>query len=250
MRFLILSVLISLHSITGAAQEDLSRDGGAYCVQCSSGSYSQDNSMMQYNTLGNIAVQTGLGIFGINKELGFADRCIDFADEVGLGKWGNFIVEEMTPDRYPDLYNGSDDLSKLCPNYQNLNEKKSLVWVVILNAMAHLESSCNPSETAKGPYSTAKGLLQLPVGLEQEQAPGCQKGDAQSTEKTLRCGLSILNKQLFDTRLLFEDDAHWEVLRENVYRRVRTKDGVKKIHLEKYKTVQSAIESYELCKIK
>lgn len=232
MKFLILSILLCLHSLSGWASENTSRDGGDFCIECANKS-PQDLGTQQLNDLWSITYQAGKDIFQFNKLKGYGERCQNFADETGMGKWSTYIIDEMTPDRYPDLYNGADDLNNLCPNYSNLNDdEKELVWVVVLNSMVLLESSCNASPPpAMGPKGRAVGLLQLLKG--DERGAGCNNGDGESVERTLRCGLTNLNKQLNHIKRLFTNKAHWAVLRTNI-------DG-------KYKIIQSAIEQFGLC---
>lgn len=116
------------------------------------------------------------------------------------------------------LVAGGSVKSKYCPRYGKMTAKeKSIVWVFILTAMAHFESNCTKTASAKGPNGTAYGYFQLHRGHENEYDGGkgiCQKGDAAKPAAASRCTLSMLDKQ-FENREgeLFSNKSYWDVLR-------------------------------------
>ncbi|MGZ3780270.1 MAG: hypothetical protein ACXVCY_06485 [Pseudobdellovibrionaceae bacterium] len=235
MKRLLLSILFSLYSVSALADQNSAMDGSGFCYECSQASYNQNTPNQQVKNLEDVYQAARKNIKTVNESLGFNEKCNNFADDTGLKDWGNFITLEMTVAQYPELYKGTDDLIESCKNFPNLkDEQKELVWVVILNAMVHLESSCNKKEDATGTYGTALGLLQLYYGHESEAAPGCRDGDAKTVGGTFTCGLSILNKQLGERQALFSNKAHWEVLRKTS---------------RKHKIIQRALEQYKPCQL-
>jgi hypothetical protein len=175
-------------------------------------------------------------LFNVNEAMNFATKCESFVDEEGLGKWGNTIVEELHRERYEALYQGTDDLKAICPGFSSLNDNsKELVWVMILNAMVHLESSCDKTETARGPNGGLVGLLQLHRNREQVYAQGCKRGDGLNPASTFRCGLSMLNRQLSNDEALFSRKSYWDVLRPQA-------------RSQKFRKVQASVKKLSVCK--
>ena len=116
------------------------------------------------------------------------------------------------------LVEGGSVKSKYCSRYGKMTAKeKSIVWVFILTAMAHFESSCSRTASAKGPNGTAYGYYQLHRGHEQNYDGGnglCQKGDAAKPVAASKCTLSMLDKQFTNREgELFSNKSYWDVLR-------------------------------------
>ncbi|WP_291516442.1 hypothetical protein [Bdellovibrio sp. ArHS] len=219
-----------------AFQANANRTQSSACVECSSST--QNMAAKQLRELRNTvtAQSTVEDLIDVTEVMTFADKCDNFVDEDGLGTWGQTIAQEMHKDRYEYLYQGTPDLVAVCPAFNSLNDNgKEMVWVMIINTMVHLESSCAKSVTAKGPNGTLKGLLQLHKGREQVYADGCRRGDADSPAATFRCGLAMLDKQLETQESLFSRKSYWDVLRPQA-------------RSQKFKKVQRAISKIAFCK--
>lgn len=148
----------------------------------------------------------------INKKYG--DKCDNFAGDGEVNKWGLIIERELDKDRHQALYNAPSDVRRLCPKYTEMNdEDKKGLWILIISAMTHYESTCIVSESAKGPNGTAAGLLQLHRGKEANYSSGCRNGDASTAERSLICGISMLNDQVERGEVLFSRRSYWDVLR-------------------------------------
>lgn len=208
---------------------------GGPCYACKSLGNSTAESLRSVRN--TITSQSSVNeIFNTNEVMNFADKCEGFADEEGLGKWGQAIVDELHKNRYEALYAGTDDLKAICPGFSSLNDNsKELVWVMIINAMVHLESSCDKTETARGPNGGLIGLLQLHLNRENVYANGCTRGDGKTPNGTFRCGLAMLNKQLTNDEALFSRKSYWDVLRPQA-------------RSQKFRKVQAAVRKLSICK--
>lgn len=117
-----------------------------------------------------------------------------------------------------NLTSGGSVSAKYCPKYSKMTVKeKSIVWVFILTAMAHFESSCSRTANTKGPNGTVYGYYQLHRGKEDAYDGGkgfCKKGDAGKPIAASKCTLGMLEKQ-FEVRQgeLFSPKSYWDVLR-------------------------------------
>lgn len=172
----------------------------------------------------------------IGDKMNWGDVCDNFASEEAFGKWGQIIMKELRSNANQALLNGSSDLSAICPKYSSFSLDDRLnLWVLIVNAIAFYESSCNSSITARGPNGRLVGLLQLHSGKEDVYAPACKKGDGNTPAGTFRCGLSMLNTQLERGEPLFSRRSYWDVLRPQA-------------RSQKYKQIKTAIKSYPACK--
>jgi hypothetical protein len=174
----------------------------------------------------------------ISDKMNYNNKCDNFAAAGEMNKWGNVIDEEISRPKYSTfLSEGPKDIQKYCPNFSamDLPEKKALN-ILILTAMAHYESSCNFREKAPGPNGTAAGLLQLHKGKEQNYSSGCRKGDSATPERTLICGLSMINDQINRGEKLFSPRSYWEVLRPTG----RSKKAVK---------IMAAISKFPSCSL-
>ncbi|MBS1971354.1 MAG: hypothetical protein JSU04_13685 [Bdellovibrionales bacterium] len=144
----------------------------------------------------------------------YGDKCENFAGDGELNKWGQAIEKEFDKDRHQALYGGPSDVRRLCPKYDELNdEDKKGLWVLIISAMTHYESTCIVSESARGPHGTAAGLLQLHRGKEANYSSGCRNGDSNTAERSIICGMSMLNDQIERGEPLFSRKSYWDVLR-------------------------------------
>lgn len=207
----------------------------APCYDCSN---TKNSTAENLRTIRNTvtAKSSVSDIYNTNEVMNFANKCEGFADEEGLGKWGQTIVDELHRSRYEALYTGTQDLKEICPGFNSLNDNsKELVWVMIINAMVHLESSCDKTETARGPNGGLIGLLQLHVNKEHVYAKGCNRGDGRTASGTFRCGLAMLNRQLMNDETLFSRKSYWDVLRPQA-------------RSQKFRKVQAAVRKLSVCK--
>ena len=150
-----------------------------------------------------------------------ADRCESFVGgDEELGSNGVLTQQELTSNTtdYSRLMRPSA-LSDVCPNYSNLSaESRGFIWAVILTTMANFESSCDGSQTARGPNGTARGLFQLHQGHEAGYDGSdneCIKNASFSEENSIKCALSMLDLQFQREGKLFSNKSYWEVLRPN-----------------------------------
>lgn len=134
--------------------------------------------------------------------------------------WREFLMSELTPAKYPLLFEDQisrgapADLIKYCPNYPNLkDEEKKIILMRLLDGMVFFESSCNSNASAKGPYGTAYGVLQLHLGREHDYARGCKKLDSKNPKRSLACSVSMLHNQVENSKRLFSSGSYWDVLR-------------------------------------
>lgn len=231
---LTISILLSLSSNNADAQI-VTSVAGTTCTNCTESSRTANQQLR--NVRNAITSQMSVGSLAtINSNMNFSRACSSFVNTKGLGTWGEVVVSEMRAKNYQTLYDGTSDMREVCPGYNSLNSNsKELVWVMIVNAMAHLESSCNPSITAQGPNGQLIGLLQLHNGREQAYAPNCRKGDGKTGAGNIRCGLSMLDGQLRRDGLLFSRKSYWDVLRPQA-------------RSQKYKKIRQAVASLGLCK--
>lgn len=148
------------------------------------------------------------------------DKCVALMDgkmiagDVGRALSQTFLDNAQGLD---NLVQGGSVRAKYCPQYSKMSSKeKSIVWVFILTAMAHFESNCTRTASAKGPNGTAYGYFQLHRGHEENYGGGsfCQKGDAAKPLAASKCTLGMLEKQ-FENREgeLFSNKSYWDVLR-------------------------------------
>lgn len=161
------------------------------------------------------AAATGVAeIAGVIEEMNFARSCTQMASARGYGPTGQVIARMLGEGSLPNLIEGSPDLTRACPAYGNLNlNQKKMVWVTVFTAMAHLESSCNNSRTARGPNGRLRGLWQLHDGFEHRYAAGCRRGDSTSASGNAACSARMLDAQMARAGALFSRDSYWGVLR-------------------------------------
>lgn len=231
---LTIAILLSLSSKNANAQI-VTSVAGSTCTNCTENPNTANQQIR--NVRNAITSQMSVGdLSQINSSMNFANACSGFVNSKGLGSWGSVVVNEMRAKNYQALYDGTSDIRAVCPAYNSLNSNsKELVWVMIINAMAHLESSCNAGITATGPNGQLIGLLQLHNGREQAYAPNCRKGDGKTGAGNIRCGLSMLDGQLRRDGMLFSRKSYWDVLRPQA-------------RSQKYLKVRQAVSRLGICK--
>lgn len=149
------------------------------------------------------------------------DKCVAMMDgKMMAGDVGKALSQIFLDNsaKLGSLVEGGSVKAKYCSRYGKMTAKeKSIVWVFILTAMAHFESNCTRTASAKGPNGTAYGYFQLHRGHEQEYDGDkgiCQKGDAAKPVAASRCTLSMLDKQFVNRQgELFSNKSYWDVLR-------------------------------------
>lgn len=183
-------------------------------MECMNGRSSND-ALKRFVMEMSAITDGALDIEVISEKMNYANKCDQFAADGDMKKWGNVIIKELENDKYANmLNNGPRDIGEYCPNFRKMEtEERKALNVLIMTAMAHYESSCNFREKAPGPNGTAAGLLQLHKGKEQNYSSGCRKNDSATAERTLVCGLSMLNDQIERGEKLFSASSYWEVLR-------------------------------------
>jgi len=178
------------------------------CVRSSGGARMQNN-----------LVVVAQNIEKINDNLNFAGQCSKFAEDGRLGAWAKSIRSTYMNENLPNLDRGSEDIHKYCPTYSKMKETdKANFWVLVLNAMAHFENSCNTSNrvAAQGPNGKLVGILQLHSQKEGAYVPrgsNCYNGDGKTAEGSFRCAMIMLNSQLKNQGALFARGSYWDVLR-------------------------------------
>lgn len=184
---------------------------GSICEQCEVVKTSE--GMRLKDNLGVVANN----LESINNKLNFSNQCSKFADEGHLGAWAKSIRTIYMNGDLQNLEEGSADIKKYCPNYEIMKPTdKANFWVLILNAMAHFENSCNVSnpKPAKGPNGTLVGILQLHAANEGKYTSGdCRNGDGRTAEGSFRCGMLMLDNQIKKQKALFSQGSYWDVLR-------------------------------------
>jgi len=157
-----------------------------------------------------------LDIEAISDKMDYAPKCDNFVGNGEVNKWGAVVRKELDKNKYNLLLDkGPKDITQYCPNYPQMSEEdRKALFILTLTAMAHYESSCNFREKGVGPNGTTSGLLQLHKGHEARYSEGCRNGDAETAERSLICGLSMLNDQIVSRgERLFSSGSYWEVLR-------------------------------------
>lgn len=166
----------------------------------------------------------------------YGSKCENFAVNGEVKKWGLIIEKEYDKDRHEALFAGPSDVRRACPKYNVMNdEDKKGLWILIISAMTHYESTCFSTKTNQGPNGTAAGLLQLHRGSEANYSSGCRNGDADNAERSIICGMSMLNLQIENRGILFSSKSYWDVLRPRGESRAAAR-------------IQSVIGQYPACK--
>lgn len=148
------------------------------------------------------------------------DKCVALMDgKMIAGDVGRALSQIFLDNQQglSSLVSGGSVRAKYCPRYGKMSAKeKSIVWVFILTAMAHFESNCTRTASAKGPNGTAYGYFQLHRGHEDNYGGGnfCKKGDAAKPAAASKCTLGMLEKQFVNRQgELFSSKSYWDVLR-------------------------------------
>jgi len=151
-----------------------------------------------------------------------ADSCVVLMNKNQIqGPIGLYINQVFTTHaaKLPHLIQGGS-LTSMCPKYSSLSLlQKSQLWTLILASMAHFESSCVQTASAKGPNGTAYGFYQLHKGKEHlydGAAKLCVKNAGGHPKLASKCTLSMLEKQFnVNNGILFSNKSYWDVLRPN-----------------------------------
>jgi hypothetical protein len=161
------------------------------------------------------------GTYTLNGVLLNTDCSVFINRNANLGALGSYAINELTSNTadYPGLI-GSRGMNKYCGRFPQLDvRQKSILWTLVLTAMAQFESSCNDSATAAGPNGTARGLFQLHQGKEayyDGDDDACIKNASFDEEASVKCALGMLNRQMLRTGgVLFSNNSYWDVLRPN-----------------------------------
>ncbi|WP_413288115.1 hypothetical protein [Bdellovibrio sp. HCB337] len=210
------------------------------CADCANSGGTAMDAFRQFADNMNEITDGVLDVEIISDNMNYSNKCDNFVGNGEVNAWGDVVNSELGKPKYQTLINqGPRDIKEHCPNYDRMSiaDRKGLV-VLTMTAMAHYESSCNFRETATGPNGTAAGLLQLHKGKEGRYSSGCRNGDSASAQRTLVCGLSMLNDQIVGRgERLFSSASYWEVLRP----RGRSK---------KAKKIMAAITKYPACTVR
>jgi hypothetical protein len=227
-----------LQQVTGGTlnQSSSRTESSAACTECKTSGNTSMESLREFSEAMRNMTDDALDIEIISDKMNYSDKCDNFAADGAMNKWGKTINKEISRPKYSSLLSrGPKDIRQYCPMFSamDIQERKSLNILVLL-AMAHYESSCNFREKAPGPNGTAAGLLQLHKGKEQIYSSGCKKNDSANPERSLICGLSMLNDQINRGEKLFSPHSYWEVLRP-------------KGRSNKAKKIMTAIQKFPSC---
>lgn len=183
--------------------------------------------------------QSYLDLFRYNQTRNLGQECSSFVSETGLGKWGKSISKNLNANDFAYLFEGTDDLRKVCPSYGSLkSSEKKIIWIAIINVMAIGESTCGTDprmNRAQGPNGRLAGVIQLHSGKEQNYSGGCNKGDSKTPETTLNCTLHMMDDQLRRDGKLFSRKSYWDVLRPQG-------------RGQKYLEIQKVVRGLSICK--
>lgn len=229
-QFLTALIIFALGLPTFAETRKTLRSDGArgICLGCEDrGDKSVDQIRALRSTVGGDQSYKDIYRYNYNKQRDHkvAEACSEFATPNGYGPWAKEVFKILNPQEFPNLFDGTSDLVSICPAFPQLGpEEKKIVFVAIMNVMTLGESTCgNGPHTAKGPNGTAAGILQLHRGKEASYESegrhghgpeiGCKNGDSEKPERSLYCGLHLLDMQFAGKGELFSRSSHWEVLR-------------------------------------
>ncbi|MGZ6440874.1 MAG: hypothetical protein ACXWRU_12520 [Pseudobdellovibrionaceae bacterium] len=149
----------------------------------------------------------------------YAPSCDKFVDDGEYQRLGKVVIKEVNRPENKALYDGTKDLIKICPKYNNgmSKEEKDGLWVLFSAGWAQKESSCAAPRVkdGKGPNGTLSGILRMHKGHEQDYKYGvfCKRGDAKTEESSFHCSISMLTGWIEMGHRLFDPGSHWEVLR-------------------------------------
>lgn len=150
----------------------------------------------------------------------YASSCENkFANQKGLGPLGRTVKEALTKGLGKELLGHNNTFAGACPGYREMTvEQRKNLWVFVMMAMAHYESSCKENVVNRGPFGVASGLLQLHDDNEdryvsQDPDLSCGKGASKNARQSLQCGLTMLGNSVAKGSPVFDDASHWQVLR-------------------------------------
>lgn len=192
-----------------------------------------------------VNAEPAVQVSAVIKDMKLADMCENFAGPRGLGEWGRELVDLVRRGKGSELVAGTSDMDRYCPNYDKLTlTEKGYVLVMLVASKTFLEASCDPRKKTRGPYGMARGLMQLHDGQEDKYATDCVKGDSRTVRGTLRCWLSMMDKQVEVTGKLFTDWSHFGTMRPKGDL-IRTKSGPRYIRLSA--PIQNSMQRLPLC---
>jgi hypothetical protein len=179
----------------------------------------------------------------------YADRSAGGTDEylsVWPGRWEAKVPEGRNwtiftydiVDQYgPHLITGSQDMTKFCPNYQNINRiQKISFWVTLMSALSDATSVFNKTlrvdagakDSVTGQEKFWEGLLQ--VAYQDKTDHGCAELNWTTDKKlavtdptkttfdpvaNLMCGVRVLNDQVAKAGQIVSANNHWAALDPN-----------------------------------
>lgn len=243
---LLTTALISFHQALAVQNKSSSTAAEAPCIGCLKAGQSPAEADAEFIKLQefrkNLEKMTGgaLKIQAISDTMPTSPNCSNFVSNGEFKKWGQILKKEFEKkQQYSGLYAGSKDLVNYCPNFSKFSdESKQDFWIMVIGRMVQYESSCDPK--AVNPYNKAAiGLLALHKGKEKEYSENCKIGDGFKAERSLVCGLNMLNEQLLRGHPLFVNypKTYWEVLAPN--------GGS-----QKHRNIKTAMRKYEPCTTK
>lgn len=199
-------------------------------------SFDEQSATWQSNRVRSQANMSATGVFRVLRRTGMVSTCTRFVNDKSYGAWALYIKKAFEKYNFNYLVKGTKDLVRVCPKYRSLKEAEKVdVWITVLIAMSHYESSCRPQITAKGPNGPLLGLLQLHRGKEGRYSKICDNGDGKSVASTLECGLSMLDDQLRRDNQIFSQKSYWDVLRP-------------KSSTQKWRKIASSVSFYPSCR--
>lgn len=241
----------------------LAQEGQATCIGCMAlpANPTQQAAQIARNTVlsdqAGIITAQHLDYWGIGKV------CSKFANANGFGPYGKVISDTMTPETHPSLYEGTDDLVTYCKSFPLFdNQQKENFYTYLTAHLAYAESSCNPNVGAAGPNGRAQGLVALhknrePIYTAKEQFSNkCKRGDSLSADKSLRCGLAMLEGQFSIKSALFSRTGYWGPFTPQTRKQVtiqlrdpkNPKRRLKSKRMNANKFIKTAIQMYPSCK--
>ncbi len=146
----------------------------------------------------------------------WGNQCRNFIAGPGkLGDLGVIAANHLTPQETPQLFKGTEDIQKICPNFETwAPDRKVALYVWFLSAVAYPESRCGVAKrpvagTTEGERSA--GLFQL--SLNKEPTKGCASrcliGDSTSERRSTICTVSMLECEAETKNRLFDPSNYW-----------------------------------------
>lgn len=158
---------------------------------------------------------------------GIGRACSKFADGNGFGPYAQVIFNTISRKTHPALFDGTNDIKSLCKSFGSFDEQQREEFFAYLTAhLAFAESSCDPTESAPGPNGTAQGLLALHKNMEPDYTAKeffnnkCKVGDSKTAERSIRCGMAMLDGQFEAKEQLFSRTGYWGPFTPQTMKRV------------------------------